>query len=484
MNSQADNSKPATFKKFGTPFPFIIKGVLGVLAILVIFPFIAAVAFFVKEGGKEEKPALTQGDFATLLSTVHIAWTKIPANRVASSELKAFDQLRSDLEVALESIDWSRGLKKREADKLQALAKLMHDSSTKLATQLSTQDSDLLKAMTSVQTETRELMTRAEQKHITYWFQKVLVAYSEAIKALAKMGADWPFVTIAGLVLLFAYADRLGGISNVFSGVQSIKVAGGNEIIFSPSQAIERSKAANDVFKSYREKATIEFASMANGEKIATRLKNVCEGPIKKRLRENAEAYLKDKKRIKESGTLTEEDDKKLEVEVMTRWNSLRFTVFVKDLLFENTLCQLVDYYPPPEKPTTTAGRAWDIRYGMIGRVWRMQRSHSEMSVTTEEDKLVTEWGMTRDEIKNFVSKKKTFTTVVFENHEVPFALFYMDSNLEDAFALEKRTGATDKMDELHQCVVNACKEYKLTDALGNVARQIENKKLDIRIHG
>jgi len=477
MSSPPDKLKQLASQKGTRPFSHVAYwAVCGII----LFTLIADIAFLAKEGGKDDKPTLTEADFIPLLEAVHTAWTKIPANRVASPELKAFEKSRLELEKALAVTEWSKGLKKDAADKLQALANSMREDSAKLITQLSSEDSDLLRSMASVQERARKLMERAQQKPVPHWSQQVLTAYSQAIVALAKMAMDWPFVTIAGLVLLFAYADKMGGISKIFGGVQSIKIAGQNEIIFSPSQATERQTAANEVFASYRQNAVGEFAKLAKAGDIATRLKNVCEGA--QGIKELLTQYTARALNIAYP-PIDDNSKNRLMSEVDKRWGSLRFTVFVEDLLFENMLCQLIDYYPG--NPGKGAGRAWSLRYGMIGRVWRMESSYSDISVTTNEEQLVTEWGMTRDEVRNFVSKKKTFTTVVLKDSNKPIALFYMDSDLEDTFWLNNLSSVNDRekiRKELHDSIEEGCKKFGLTNALQYVARKIENQRLNIRI--
>ncbi|MCC2681522.1 MAG: hypothetical protein K0S36_1086 [Nitrosospira multiformis] len=460
-----------------------------IIAFVLLFTLFAAGTYLVKEGESEGRLPLTHTDFEPLLNAIHTTWTKIPANRGITPEIKAFDQARLALEENLLAIDWSKGFKKKDSDKLKAVAESVHEASAKLAIQLSTQDLDLYNAMASVQAEARQLTNRVEPSPRQQLSRDVVVAYSEAMKAFAKMVTDWPFVTIVGIVLLLIYADRKGGVTNLFGGVQSIKVAGGNEIIFSAVQADERSKTANEVFMSYRKKATEEFGAMAKAENLSGRLKNVCENRIKAYLSQRVTDYLTSKGEIKDSTKLTSDDTEKINMEFTKRWQSLRFTIFVEDLLFTSTLCQLIDYYPNSGR--STAGRAWSLRYGMIGHVWRLQRSHSETCVTTDEEQLVKEWGMTRDEVRNFVSKKKTFTTVVLtdekkdntplkkEDNSTPIGLFYVDSELEDAFAL----ALVDKScAELHCLIENACVEFGLTQALKKVVRRIESRKLDIRI--
>ena len=116
----------------------------------------------------------------------------------------------------------------------------------------------------------------------------------------------------------------------------------------------------------------------------------------------------------------------------------------------------------------------------MIGRVWRLQRSYSDYDVSTDENELVTQWGMTRDEVRNFVSGRKTFTTVVLGDASDPFALFYADSELENAFMLEDNAAK----EKLHEEILKGCKDKGLTRSLAEISKQIRNRKLKIKIYG
>lgn len=478
MNEGNNQTKP-TFWQVG--YRLLVNTLGWAITFLIIFTLISAAAYLVKEGGKDDKAPLTRGDFQPLLEAVHNSWTKVPGNRITAPEIKVFDRFSSKLQEDLAAIDWSRGLEPKAAEQLEAGTKSVREAATRLTLLLSKQDAELLKAMSSVQVEVRKLTGRIDSARPKQWAQRVVEAYSEGIKALGKMVTTligWPLVTIIGIAFLLAYADKMGGISNLFGGVKSIKIAGGSEIVFSTSQADELSKTANEVFDSYRAKATEEFAALAMAEDISTRVKNVAEKRILPYLQKTIKQYLVNEQKIQDPKNPTEDEIKSLHTEVTKRWDSLRFTVYVEDLLFNKTICQFVDYFPEGDD---TAGRAWSVRYGMVGRIWRLQQSHTETNVTTDEAELVTQWGMTRDEVRNFVSKKKTFTSVILKDNDRLVGLFYMDSDKENVFELP--SGGV-LQNELHIMVEEACEEFGLTRSLADVARRIKNRQLDIRIYG
>ena len=383
--------------------------------------------------------------------------------------------------MALAAVDWEKGLDKDASVELPKLASTVDDASSKLLVQMSTQDAALLASLSKLQETAGTLSGRIGSDPREGFGQSVLQAYASAMKGIvAALQAlvGWPLVALVGIYLLIAQSDKMGGILNLFGDVKSIKIAGGNEIVFSAAQADERSRTANEIFASYRVKAAEEFAAMAEVHEIPTRLKNVCEQGVKPHLEKTITSMLVRDKKIIDADAITPKEQALLDAEVKERWKSMRFNIHVEDLLFNETLCQLVDYYPDGKGK---AGRAWSVRYGMIGRVWRFQRSYTDTNVTTDEDKLVTNWGMTRDEVRNFVSKGKTFTTVVLESNSQPCALVYMDSKMENAFGLEK---GEDSREALHNAISAACEKFNLTTALAKVSRLVQARKLDIQIYG
>ena len=145
--------------------------------------------------------------------------------------------------MALAAVDWEKGLDKDASVELPKLASTVDDASSKLLVQMSTQDAALLASLSKLQETAGTLSGRIGSDPREGFGQSVLQAYASAMKGIvAALQAlvGWPLVALVGIYLLIAQSDKMGGILNLFGDVKSIKIAGGNEIVFSAAQADER----------------------------------------------------------------------------------------------------------------------------------------------------------------------------------------------------------------------------------------------------
>ena len=80
--------------------------------------------------------------------------------------------------------------------------------------------------------------------------------------------------------------------------------------------------------------------------------------------------------------------------------NRIMATVHVPDVVFEESLYQIVDYVPSG----SGSGRRFSVRYGAIGHAWRSGNSshYNTNDPQHSEDDLVAKWGMTRDEAQRY----------------------------------------------------------------------------------
>jgi hypothetical protein len=116
-----------------------------------------------------------------------------------------------------------------------------------------------------------------------------------------------------------------------------------------------------------------------------------------------------------------------------------RCTLYVPDLVFADTLYQLLDYIPSG----AGRGRIFSIRYGIVGRVWRSRTSDIEKFIlipgkgVVDQNELVRAWGMSRREAQTAAEGRPSFLCVMLSNAEGdPVGLFYMDSKDETAFQI------------------------------------------------
>ena len=133
---------------------------------------------------------------------------------------------------------------------------------------------------------------------------------------------------------------------------------------------------------------------------------------------------------------------------------SFRATVHAPDALFAEALVQVVDYYPDGKG----AGRAWPIRFGIIGRAWRRGRSEVRADVPSDENQLVDRWGMTSEEARAAGQGRHSFACLLLRHGGRPVGILYMDAEDRDLFG-QKLKGEFDNSQaavRLSEAVANA----------------------------
>ncbi len=142
-----------------------------------------------------------------------------------------------------------------------------------------------------------------------------------------------------------------------------------------------------------------------------------------------------------------------------------RCTLHIPDLLLRNYLYQLLDYYPDGGGK----GRAFSIRVGLLGRVWRLGESDIEAEPVKNPRDLVKAWGLTIKEAKASKAKrKKAFLAVVLKDGtDTPVGVLYMDSPEENAF------GAPKHKEKVIARVNDACAATSLTEGLAELLREL-----------
>jgi hypothetical protein len=113
----------------------------------------------------------------------------------------------------------------------------------------------------------------------------------------------------------------------------------------------------------------------------------------------------------------------------------IRATIHVQDLLFEDALYQLLDYYPSQR---FGRGRSFSSRSGMIGKAWRLGESQYAEVVPVDQERLILDWGMTRAEADRAGLGRKSFGCVVLRGADEKLGLVYFDSPFPKAFGNDK----------------------------------------------
>jgi hypothetical protein len=148
--------------------------------------------------------------------------------------------------------------------------------------------------------------------------------------------------------------------------------------------------------------------------------------------------------------------------------HGFRSTIHIQDTLEPESLYQLINYIHVDEQsgPPTTRGRRNSIRFGIIGRAWRLGRSDYDPHVTTDINKLVEVWGMTHDEAARAGRGRQSFAVILLRDASGGFpGLIFIDSQEKDLLG-------TMSISDLEQLVNDAAGS---ADGLTNSLARVRN---------
>lgn len=152
----------------------------------------------------------------------------------------------------------------------------------------------------------------------------------------------------------------------------------------------------------------------------------------------------------------------------------VRSTIHVPDMLFDEALYQLIDYYP--EYPKTSHGRSFPARYGIIGKAWRLEESQYQADVSTDNKKLILEWGMTKEEAAKAGKDRQSFACIILKAGQKPLGIFYLDAPERDAF------GDAAAWQRLETAITNGARQTKLINALEALHRDLLDSSPRVQI--
>jgi hypothetical protein len=135
--------------------------------------------------------------------------------------------------------------------------------------------------------------------------------------------------------------------------------------------------------------------------------------------------------------------------------NSVRATLWIQDLVFSQSLYQLLDYYP--RQAGNERGRTMSQRFGIAGFVWRACRIDELWgTVGTSPGELIRNWGMTRQEATKQGQGRHSFYAVPLFRRGLPIGVFYMDAtgaNVFDAYQVDLLAEILNHRDRLCESV-------------------------------
>lgn len=216
---------------------------------------------------------------------------------------------------------------------------------------------------------------------------------SDAVQFVEALA--WPSVAF---VLIFALSRDKGRefLAQLFGRVSRVKAAG-MEIELTAQTSREVKTDLQATFRAFRDSATSVFDEQVHVERINVKLETVVREAIRPALTDGR--------------------------------HPLRATVYVPDILFEDVLYRLVDYYPEGGGRGTT----YSARFGIIGKSWRLAQSEIA-SVPPEPERLIEEWGMTHAEATGQHRAKTLVCVILRDDEKQPVGLLFMESQSEDAF--------------------------------------------------
>jgi len=277
----------------------------------------------------------------------------------------------------------------------------------------------------------------------------------------------WPFFAILVLALLLTGPGRRL-VGPLLARLKTFK-AGAFEFELTPEGATEARGTIEDNFRSYRTSIQREYERQAHIYNIPEKRSAVMEN-LRKLDKEREQAN----------------EPRLLEKSV---WRNLRSTIHVPDILFDDTLYQLLDYYPAGGG----AGRAFPVRRGILGLAWRESDDELEGTVPVDNpENLIVYWGMTSDEATAAGQGRPSFLCVLLKDEaESPVGVFYLDSTTERAFgalpnARNPEATISEEDEAKAKAIISAIKDcaksLQLIDALGTLGMQMRSRGPQVRI--
>ncbi len=162
---------------------------------------------------------------------------------------------------------------------------------------------------------------------------------------------------------------------------------------------------------------------------------------------------------------------------------NFRCTIYIRDILFEDTLYQATEYYPWDGK--LTSGRTFSSRFGIIGRAWRTGVSLGEGSVPTDEQVLITQWGMTKEEARRGSRSRPSYLCAVLRAPDMsgndvatglPVGVLFADSTDQNAFG--DAAGAEAVAKELEDAAFNSGLRHALKELGNDIAKYSASIKI------
>lgn len=269
------------------------------------------------------------------------------------------------------------------------------------------------------------------------------VALGHAVDIVTRL-VTWPFVALSAVLVLMSYPSILKSIP--LSAIDLF----GTKFVFSKDKADEVSQTASELFSGVSSKVDAAFQLNCSRVQLEDCFRRTMEA-IKSRI-----------------GT--------------ERWpDGFRATLHVSDVVYGDTLYQLLDYFPRGGGH----GRRKSIRFGIIGLAFRSEHDQIEPDLQNSAVDLIRVWGMTGHEAAYASGDREAFACFVLRapgNIQSPvLGLLYVDAKKAGNGRLFRKAAAAD--DYIGADIRAICNETKLLDKLADLKETMEPYATDFKVH-
>jgi hypothetical protein len=251
------------------------------------------------------------------------------------------------------------------------------------------------------------LLNAADQVTLAYDENRILLAALHWFRVAFISLFPWPFTVLVAASVVFASPYSFANVIEVIGTFRKIKIAGA-EIELNERTKSKLLTAASEIqaaIKEYRNRADREVSRLVSRYQIASRLTRFSDEII---------------------------------IGTYSRQPGYRCTIHIPDPIADDRLYQLLNYHPTGEG----AFRTFSDRYGIIGKVWRTERSLvfnnvADLPATASaEDKLkavMAGWGMDRRQAEHALTRPSAIC-LLLEHRGEKVGILYIDSNKLHAF--------------------------------------------------
>jgi hypothetical protein len=259
----------------------------------------------------------------------------------------------------------------------------------------------------------------------------------------------WPLIVV--LLVMFLISSRRASewLMEILRRFKSVRFLSA-ELTLSEAE-VER---AADAVQRYRDDVRKQYDEWARREKIDEKLSSAMEYWILPHLREKRGAEPP----------------------------PIRATIHVRDLLFDDSVYQLVEYYKG-DTTGPTRGRVKSIRFGLIGKTWRSEEGDAVQEVIKGDHDLVLRWGMTKIEADRAAERQSAAAHVLRRAGGEPLAILYLDSREKKAFWGEAAIPEAERA-QLLRVMSEACRKVGLVDSLHLIRDDFKGRSPLVTIYG